>query len=89
MVERADTDASAGAASAGDTETLPFPAIPPRQDNLVELLRVPCSVARVVVRGNKRTKVPCARRRGGMRAARGKRRRAEIPLTCADSRSAR
>ena len=39
-----------------ESGSLPFPEIPARQDNPIELLRVPARVHRVFVRGNKRTK---------------------------------
>jgi hypothetical protein len=57
----ADAGDAGGGASAPlqeeqQSSSLPFPDIPPRQENPIELLRVPCVVQRVVVRGNKRTK---------------------------------
>ena len=43
-----------GAAPGNVTADLPFPEVPSR--NPIDLLRVPCTVQRVIVRGNKRTK---------------------------------
>jgi len=55
----AETDSEArqaeevnGKGKGGD---LPFPDVPPRQENPIELLRIPCTVHRVIVRGNMRT----------------------------------
>ena len=40
----------------GDGPDLPFPDVPARNSSPVDLLKVPCLVQRLLVRGNQRTK---------------------------------